>query len=372
MEGDVRSFHLPDARFTHVIHAASDATPQLCIERPLLVLDTIVDGTRRVLDFAVQSGAKRFLFTSSGAVYGRAAGRHAPYPRDLCRRSRPDGAAVGLRGGQAHGRDVVHRLRAQIVTSHACRHGASPSSAPIFRWTPISPSAISSATVPRAGPIRVNGDGTPVRSYLYAADLAIWLWTMLVAARREGPTTWDRSVPFLSRSWRDMVAGDGTVGASPERQHPGRLPERYVPSCERARTRIELDRADSAGRRHLPHHAGAPGKRGNVMTRKDTITRPLFIFEMANNHMGDVEHGLRIIRAMHDVACEFPFDFGFKLQYRQLDTFIHPALPRPRRISNTSNAFAKRVWKRAIFAAHLQRCESWIFFPSARPSTSHR
>ncbi len=52
--------------------------------------------------------------------------------------------------------------------------------------------------------------------------------------------------------------------------------------------------------------------------------RPLFIFEMANNHMGDVEHGLRIIREFHGVCREFDFHFGFKFQYRQLDTFIHP------------------------------------------------
>ena len=52
---------------------------------------------------------------------------------------------------------------------------------------------------------------------------------------------------------------------------------------------------------------------------------PFFIFEMANNHMGDVEHGLRIVREFGAVAREFPYKFAFKLQYRHLDTFIHPA-----------------------------------------------
>lgn len=52
--------------------------------------------------------------------------------------------------------------------------------------------------------------------------------------------------------------------------------------------------------------------------------QPLFVFEMANNHMGSVEHGLRIIREFHEITRGFNFQFGFKLQYRHLDTFIHP------------------------------------------------
>lgn len=57
---------------------------------------------------------------------------------------------------------------------------------------------------------------------------------------------------------------------------------------------------------------------------KNELFKNLFIFEMANNHMGDVGHGLRIIREMREVCKGFDFKFGFKLQYRDLDTFIHP------------------------------------------------
>lgn len=50
----------------------------------------------------------------------------------------------------------------------------------------------------------------------------------------------------------------------------------------------------------------------------------LFIFEMANNHMGDLSHGIRIIHELRDITRNYDFDFGIKLQYRNLDTFIHP------------------------------------------------
>ena len=52
----------------------------------------------------------------------------------------------------------------------------------------------------------------------------------------------------------------------------------------------------------------------------------LFVFEMANNHMGDLEHGIRIIQEFYNVSKEFrdDFQFAFKFQYRDLETFIHP------------------------------------------------
>ncbi len=48
------------------------------------------------------------------------------------------------------------------------------------------------------------------------------------------------------------------------------------------------------------------------------------IYEMANNHMGDLDHGLLIIDKFKHISSQFDeFDFAFKLQYRD-DSFFHP------------------------------------------------
>lgn len=54
------------------------------------------------------------------------------------------------------------------------------------------------------------------------------------------------------------------------------------------------------------------------------LDKPLFTFEMANNHMGDIEHGLLIVREFGKLTKDFPeFNFSMKLQYRD-NSFFHP------------------------------------------------
>jgi len=50
----------------------------------------------------------------------------------------------------------------------------------------------------------------------------------------------------------------------------------------------------------------------------------LFIFEMANNHQGSVEHGKKIIKAVGDIVKRYKLKAAIKFQFRDLDTFIHP------------------------------------------------
>lgn len=57
---------------------------------------------------------------------------------------------------------------------------------------------------------------------------------------------------------------------------------------------------------------------------KKYFDQPLFIFEMANNHMGSLDHAKRMIMEFASVARQFDYRFAFKFQFRNIDTFIHP------------------------------------------------
>lgn len=50
----------------------------------------------------------------------------------------------------------------------------------------------------------------------------------------------------------------------------------------------------------------------------------LFTFEMANNHQGSVAHGLKIVEAVARIARTRGIKAAVKLQFRELDSFIHP------------------------------------------------
>ncbi len=56
------------------------------------------------------------------------------------------------------------------------------------------------------------------------------------------------------------------------------------------------------------------------------IPNPLFVLELANNHMGDTNHGIHVIQEFSKICGKFPYQFAFKLQYRNLESFVHPSM----------------------------------------------
>lgn len=239
--GDVRSFAFPEDRFSHVVHAATDASASLNRDRPLEMLDTIVEGTRRVLDFSVACGARKFLLASSGAVYGKQPPDMPLVPETYT------GAPDTMDPGSAYGE--AKRMAELLCAIYRKKFGLETKIARGFAF--VGPYMQLDAHFAignfirdslRGQPIRITGDGTPVRSYLYAADLMIWLWTILAKGEPGRPYNVGSAHDFTIAEVASTVAGmrspwEVEIKGQPE---PGAGCERYVPCTVRAQREMGL------------------------------------------------------------------------------------------------------------------------------------
>lgn len=240
--GDVRSFGFPAGEFTHVIHAATPASATLNDQSPLVMLDTIVEGTRRTLDFAVEAGAGKFLLTSSGAVYGA-------QPPDLTHipetyRGGPDTMSPGSAYGE--GKRVAELLCAIYHRQHGIQTKIARCFAFVGPHLPLDKHFAIGNFIRdqlRGEPLRIQGDGTPYRSYLYAADLAVWLWTILFRGPACTPFNVGSEDAHTIREVAEAVTA--ALGApqpvAVSRAAPEGGPrQRYVPSTQATRALLGL------------------------------------------------------------------------------------------------------------------------------------
>jgi nucleoside-diphosphate-sugar epimerase len=243
LQGDVRNFEFPRGEYSHILHAATDASAKLNDAFPLLMLDTIVGGTRHTLDFALRCKAEKFLLTSSGAIYGKQPGEITHIPEEY------NGAPDPTDPQAAYG--IGKRTAEHICVQYAKQHGLHICIARGFAFVgPYLPLDIHFAigNFIRDGlngkAIVIKGDGTPYRSYLYAADLAIWLWNILLRGETCRPynvgsdvdLTIEQIACLVSEQFRPKIE----VKFLRPRE-PGKEADRYVPSIVRARKELSLD-----------------------------------------------------------------------------------------------------------------------------------
>jgi dTDP-glucose 4,6-dehydratase len=243
IQGDVRTFDFPSGTFSHIIHAATETNP---LNSPIpsnLLFQANLQATERMLELSQHCGANKFLFTSSGAVYGK-------QPYEVTHLSEEyAGAPLTTDLLSAYGESK--RASEFLCVATAQSSGFEAKIARCFAFVgPYLPLSANYAIgnfirdALKGNPIRVLGDGTPYRSYLYAADLSIWLWTILFCggngeAYNVG-SDGELNIAQLAEIVKSTVNPKCpiTVAHKPDADH---LPDRYVPSIDRARRELRLD-----------------------------------------------------------------------------------------------------------------------------------
>jgi len=242
LAGDASSFQHPAGSFPLVIHAATErySAPTVC--HPAATFGGDLAATERVLELARARQTARLLFTSSGAVYGEQPAQLCNIPEEYAGAPLPtDTNAV-----YAHGKRASEYLCASYA--RACGFGAAI--ARLFAFTgpylPLEKNYAAGNFVRDAlagGPVRMTGDGGAYRSYLYAADLAIWLWTILFRGRSgvayNVGSPHSVTIAELARRVVKIAGGEIGIHVDPSAQ-PATVRARYVPSVQRAESELGL------------------------------------------------------------------------------------------------------------------------------------
>ena len=230
-----------DMPFTHVLHAAADSTAGPLLT-PQQRFNQIVGGTRNLLDLALACGSPRFLLTSSGGVYGAQPPSIEQIPEDCHTLPDPLNAANAYSIGKRTAEHLcalymqAHNLPIVVVRCFAFVGQDLPLGAHFAIGNFIRDAL-------HAESITVQGDGSPLRSYMDQRDLAQWLSVMLFKGKagQAYNVGSDRAISVLelAHTVRDLIAPHThvTVLGAPNNASSR---NRYIPCIAKARYELGL------------------------------------------------------------------------------------------------------------------------------------
>jgi len=240
VEGDIRDFSFPEGGGTHIIHAATDVVATVS---PLETFEVTVLGTRRVLEFAKTRGASDVLVVSSGAVYG-------VFPEGVDRISESFLGRVDVKSSQAaYG---LGKLASEwLSNSYTQQSGLKCKTARVFAQ--VGPhldldarfaigSFIRNSLDKKS--LRIEGDGTPMRSYMYATDLIVWLLRIWIKGEPGSAYNVGSEEAISVRELADLVAKIGSANSSQVNvlghSDTGAAPNHYLPDTTLAQRDLGL------------------------------------------------------------------------------------------------------------------------------------
>lgn len=239
--GDIQSFRLPAEKFDFVVHGATDIGLDTPKNRDRNIVESLFKGTRAILNFCKSCDAGKLLLLSSGSVYGVIPTDVERVAEDFAQSARLQRPLTAYGEGKKISEQMCVEVSEQTDIKVMIARGftfAGP-------YLPLDAHfAIGNFIRNGLGneEILVEGDGTPLRAYLYGADLVVWLLRILTHGKSIYPYNVG-SPDYLSIKQLAYKVGkvfpESKVVVKREAP-PGVLPQRYVPAVDRASKDLEL------------------------------------------------------------------------------------------------------------------------------------
>lgn len=258
VEGDVRNpCGLFCSEVDYVIHGATSTDASLNKKDPLFCFETVIQGTKNILNLAKDSGAKKFLLLSSGAVYGR-------QNLEVSHQEESNTCSLDINNPNY----VYHeskRAAEMLCSVYGEQFGICVNAARCYAFVgpylPIDQHFAVGNFIKNsiAGEkILIKGDGTALRSYMYPSDLVAWLLTILLEGEpnRAYNVGSEESLSILqlahlvkeaqSEAYRELGLEPRDLQIEVLGTPSGEKPERYVPSTKLGRESLNLGLSVSA------------------------------------------------------------------------------------------------------------------------------
>jgi nucleoside-diphosphate-sugar epimerase len=231
--GEPAGFAAPAGTFDYLIDLATPSAAEVGAGGTAIV-EHCLQGSANLIGFAKTAGVRRVLYASSGAVYGS-------QPADVERLAEDyaaDPATVSPYG------QLKQRSEALLLES-GLDCVITRGFAFVGPGLPLTEKFAIGSFIRQAlagGPIRIHGDGTPMRSYLYATDLVIWLLTLLLKGNPTEPYNVGSDEALdLENLARAVARATGDVAVEISNTSLAGAAGRYVPSIDKARHELGLN-----------------------------------------------------------------------------------------------------------------------------------
>jgi dTDP-glucose 4,6-dehydratase len=239
IQGDVTDLKNINGIFDIIIHAATDVANNN--SNPVSTLENIIAGTKETLELAKRSYTKHYLLTSSGAIYGRQP--EAMTHIDEHYHGAPDLLDSNTAYGQ--GKRISEWLANSVDNAHI-HISIARCFALIGPYLPLD-AQFAAGNFIRDGldnkTISVRGDGTSCRSYLYAADMVIWLLRIMIDGNPRQcynlGSEESITIKALAEKISHFIFGENRVSIALQPK-PDAIIQRYVPSVRKAQQQLGL------------------------------------------------------------------------------------------------------------------------------------